>query len=289
MKILVPIDFSERSIKALDIANQFAGVMDGTVTPFYAHVPITEFDEPYALGMGADALKDFAELEKTFEQRVNEEAREIVDEDRLAEAIVTLGNAPQSIIDISKDFDYIIMSSHGRTGFSRFLLGSVAEKVLRLAHTPVMIVEDDIDVGNFDRILVTTDFSDNAAQAYPYALEIAQKTGGTIDLIHILSFDHLDDDEQDLSLKKIRDERLRIIEKEYFHQIPADRIRTKIIVSDDSPHEAIYHHTNEHDYNLLIMATVGRTGLNYLMMGSTTANVVRHVHTAVLSINPKKL
>ena len=71
------------------------------------------------------------------------------------------------------------MSSHGRTGFSRFLLGSVAEKVLRLAHTPVMILEDDVDVGNFERILVTTDFSENAAHAYPYALEIAQKTGGT--------------------------------------------------------------------------------------------------------------
>lgn len=288
MKILVPIDFSERSIKALEIANHFAEVMDGMVTPFYAHVPITELDEPYTLGMGAHALQDFAELEKTFQSRVNEEAQDLVDESRLSEAIVNLGNAPQSIIDISKEFDFIIMSSHGRTGFSRFLLGSVAEKVLRLAHTPVMIIEDDIDVGNFERILVTTDFSDNAADAYPYALQIAQKTGGTIDLIHVLSFDHLDDEEQDLSLKKIREERLKILEKEHFHQIPAERITTKIIVSDESPHEAIFHHTNENDYNLLIMATVGRTGLNYLMMGSTTANVVRHVHTAVLSVNPRK-
>src|SRR5690554_255094 len=113
MKILVPIDFSERSVKALEVANHFAGVMDGMVTPFYAHIPITELDEPYALGMGAHALQDFSELEKTFEKRVNEEAAVIVDESRLSEAIVTLGNAPQSIIDISKDFDYIIMSSHG--------------------------------------------------------------------------------------------------------------------------------------------------------------------------------
>lgn len=289
MKILVPIDFSEHSTKALEVANHFASIMDGTVTPFYAHIPITELDEPYALGMGIHAAENFNELEKVYKKRVDEEAESIVDKGRLKKGIVKLGNAPQSIIDISKDFDYIIMSSHGRTGFSRFILGSVAEKVLRLAHAPVMIVEDDVDVGNFEHILVTTDFSENAEHAYPYALEIAQKTNGTIDLIHVLSFDHLDDDEQDLSLKKIREERLKICEKEHFHQIPPEKLKTQILVSDDSPHEAIYHHTNEHDYDLVVMATLGRTGLNYLMMGSTTANVVRHVHTAVLSINPKKL
>lgn len=288
MKILVPIDFSDHSLKSFEVANHFAGIMGGTVTPFYAHVPITDLDEPYTLGMGAHALQDFEKLEKTFIQRVNEEARKIVDKDRLLPAVVKLGNAPQSIIDVSKDYDYIIMSSHGRTGFSRFLLGSVAEKVLRLAHTPVMILEDDVDVGNFERILVTTDFSENAGHAYPYALEIAQKTGGTIDLLHVLSFDQMDEDEMDLSLKKIREERLKIVAKEYFHQLPDENIRTRILVSEDSPHEAIYNFTNEEDYDLLIMATVGRTGLKYMMMGSTTANVVRHVHTAVLSINPRK-
>src|SRR5690625_5930091 len=102
--------------------------------------------------MGAHDLQDFEKLEKTFIQRVNEEAREIVDSERLLPAVVKLGNAPQSIIDVSKDYDYIIMSSHGRTGISRFQLGFVAEKVLRLAHTPVMILEDDVDDSNFERI-----------------------------------------------------------------------------------------------------------------------------------------
>src|SRR5690625_2716254 len=83
MKILVPIDFSDHSLKSFEVANHFAGIMGGTVTPFYAHVPITDLDEPYTLGMGAHTLQDFEKLEKTFIQRVNEEAREIVDKDRL--------------------------------------------------------------------------------------------------------------------------------------------------------------------------------------------------------------
>jgi len=287
MKILVPIDFSDRSKKALEIADKFADLMDGTVTPFYAHLPISELDEPYALGMSSKMYQNFEELEETLSSRVNETAKEYIDQDRLLKPEVVLGNAAQGIIDASKNYDYIILSSHGRTGFSRFLLGSVAEKVMRLAHTPVMIVENDSDVGNFDKILVTTDFSDNAAEAYPYALDIAKKSVGKIDLLHVLSFDQFDDKEKDLSLKNIREERLKLLKREFFNDI-SDRVTHEVLVSGDSPHEAIFNHVSNNDYDLIVIATVGRTGINYLMMGSTTANVVRHVNNAVLSINPKK-
>ena len=219
MKILVPIDFSDRSKKALEVADRFADLMDGTVTPFYAHLPISELDEPYALGMSSKMYQNFEELEETLSSRVSETAKEYIDQDRLKKPEVVLGNAAQGIIDASKNYDYVILSSHGRTGFSRFLLGSVAEKVMRLAHTSVMIVENDSDVGNFDKILVTTDFSDNAAEAYPHALEIAKKSMGTIDLLHVLSFAQFDDKEKDLSLKIIREERLKLLKREYFNDI----------------------------------------------------------------------
>ena len=286
MKILVPIDFSDRSKKALEVAQKFAVLMDGKVTPYYSHLPISELDEPYALGMSTKMYQKFDDLEKTLMDRVLSISKKLIEENYLAEPIVQMGNAAQGIIDASEEFDCVIMSSHGRTGFSRFLLGSVSEKVLRLANKPVMIVENDSDVDDFQKLLVTTDFSENSAGAFPIAIDIAKKTGATIDLIHILSFDQFDDEEKDLSLKKIREERLKILKKEYFHEI-SDQVNAKVIVSQDSPHEAIYNHVNNNEYNLIVMATVGRTGINYLMMGSTTANVVRHVRTALLSVNPK--
>lgn len=287
MKILVPVDFSERSKKALDVADKFAEIFDGTVTPYYSHLPISELDEPYALGMSTKMYQKFEDLEQTLHDRARDIAEQFVKPQRLEKPIIGLGNAAQGIIDTSVDFDYIIMSSHGRTGFSRLLLGSVAEKVLRLAHTPVMIVENESEVGNFERILLTTDFSENAAYAYPFAKIIAEKTGGTIDLIHVLSFDQFDEKEKDLSLRKIREERLKLLKREYFNDI-VKQVHEKVIVTQDTPHEAIYNHVQKHDYNLIVMATVGMTGINYLMMGSTTANLVRHVKTAVLSVNTRK-
>lgn len=287
MKILVPIDFSDRSKKALQVADQFAQLFNATITPFYSHLPISELDEPYALGLSSNVYQNFENLEEQLASRVQEVAENNVDKSRLEKASVVLGNAAESIIDASEMYDYIIMSSHGRTGFSRFLLGSVAEKVLRLAHTPVLIVENESNVGDFKKIMVTTDFSDNAAEAYPYAIDIAEKAGATIDLVHVLSFEQFDENEKDLSLRKIREERLKLLEKEHFGRI-SDQVNHKLIVSKDSVHEAIFNHVQNNEYNLIVMATVGRTGINYLMMGSTTANVVRHVKTAVLSINPKK-
>lgn len=287
MKILVPIDFSERSKKALEVADKFAEIFNGKVTPFYSHLPISELDEPYALGMSSNMYQNFENLEEQLEIRVKEISEEIIDKSRLDKPSVVLGNAAEAIIDASEDYDYIIMSSHGRTGFQRFLLGSVAEKVLRLAHTPVMVVENESEVDGFKKILVTTDFSENAAEAYPYAIDIADKTGGTVDLIHVLSFEQFDENEKDLSLRKIREDRLKLLEKEHFGRI-TDQVSNEVIVSKDSVHEAIFNHVQKNEYDLIVMATVGRTGINYLMMGSTTANVVRHVETAVLSVNPKK-
>jgi nucleotide-binding universal stress UspA family protein len=286
-RILVPVDFSELSTKALTVAQNVAELFDATVSPVHVHIPITEMDEPYALGMSSSVYQDFDKIEQNLKERLTVLAKEYIVENRLADALIAFGNPAQSIIDLSEEFDMIVMTTHGRTGFTRFLLGSVAEKVLRLAHVPVMVVEDKSDIGHFEKILVTTDFSQNSAAAFPLAIEIAKKAGSKLHLLHILSFDQFDEDETDIALDRLRKERLKVVANEHFHKIK-DQLSYSVETSADSPHEAILNHVKQNDYNLILMATVGRTGINYLMMGSTTTNIVRHVQTAVLSVNPRK-
>jgi len=286
-RILVPVDFSDLSTKALTAGQQIAKLYGGTVSPVHVHIPITEMDEPYALGMSSSVYQDFDKIEDNLKKRLTEISGEYLDDEYEGESLIAFGNPAQSIVDVAEDFDLIVMTTHGRTGFSRFLLGSVAEKVLRLAHLPVLVVEDESDVGDFEKILVTTDFSENSTAAFPIAVDIAKKAKSKLHLLHILSFEQFDKDEADISIENLRQERLKVVANEYFHEI-RDNLSFSVETSDDSPHEAILKHTNENDYNLVIMSTVGRTGIRYLMMGSTTTNVVRHVKTAVLSINPKK-
>lgn len=286
MKILVPTDFSDLSLKAIEVASKYASIFDGKISLMHSHIPITELDEPYAIGMSSKIYQDYEEIEESIRKKLKKISDEHLDDKYKGDILVHIGNPAQSVVEVSEDHDIIILSTHGRTGFSRFLLGSVAEKVLRMSKIPVMVVENDSEVGHFENILVTTDFSENAVAAYPKALELAKKTGGSVDILHILSFDQFEDDETDPSIKKIREQRMKLIEKEYFHEL-GDRVKSYTLVSDDSPHEAILKYTKSTPYNLIVMSTVGKTGINYLMMGSTTANVVRHVETAVLSVRPK--
>ena len=286
--ILVPVDFSELSLKALSAANELAELFEGTVTPMHAYVPITELEGPYAVGLGPNLNEDYEEVEAALQNKLDKLASEHIDRDHLQKGRISVGSPAQSIIESSKEFDMISMSTHGRTGFTRLLLGSVAEKVLRLADIPVLVVEKDSIITPMERILVTTDLSRNSAAAFPYARKLAEKTGAKLDLINIVSTEHISSDQTVDTVISLREERLKVIGKEYFHTLENNKVKTEVIESDSTPHEAILNITKKHLYNMVVMASIGHTGLDYLMMGSTATNVVRHVESAVLSIRPDK-
>lgn len=286
IKILVPLDFSELGAYALRTAETFAKLYDGSITPFHSYVPVNELNSPYSFDISSTPMEDYEQIEEALTNRLREMAETEIDEKYLNKPIVSMGNPAQAIVEQSEDFNMIVMTTHGRTGFSRFFLGSVSEKVLRISHIPVMIVNKEREVSELNRIMITTDFSEHSREAFPIAREIAEKAGSRIELVHILSVDTEKAAQPDESVKNIREQRLKVLAKEEFHEI-GTKVSTKVIISVDTPHEALYNYNLNNPHDLIVMSTVGRTGIDYLMVGSTTANVVRHVKSAVLSINPK--
>ncbi|NIT60581.1 MAG: universal stress protein [Aliifodinibius sp.] len=287
IRILVPLDFSDLGSKALHSAEKLAELFDGSVTPFHSYLPLNEVDGgPYMFGMGTSTMEDFDEIEDALHERLSELANDEIDPALVTEPLISIGNPAQSIVEEAEDFDMIVMTTHGRTGFSRFFLGSVSEKVLRMAHVPVLIVNEERELTNLDRIMVTTDFSDHSKKAFSVAMEIAQKANAKLELINVMPYDPQHEEEPDESKKQLRQQRLRVLAKEEMHKM-GDLLETKVIISEDTPHEAILNYNLNNPHDLIVMSTVGRTGIDYLMMGSTTANVARHVKSPVLSINPK--
>ncbi|MGA1465721.1 MAG: hypothetical protein DA446_03660 [Bacteroidetes bacterium] len=286
-KFLVPVDFSDLSLVAIEAAKKMASLFGGYVSFIHSHIPITELDEPYALGVSTNVYQNFEEIQASLESRLRELSRQYLDEEVRGDVKVVAGNPAQSVIYEAENADMIVMSTHGRTGFKRFLLGSVAEKILRMAPVPVLIVEPESNLGNLDKILVTTDFSENSEFAFPLALEIAQKSSSELTLLHVLNFEQIEGESMDRSLLDIRKQRIDLLGKEFFKDLE-DRFHTDVILYDGSANKAICDYVEEHDFRLLVMSTAGRTGINYMMMGSTTANVVRLTNTAVLSIRPPK-
>ncbi|MEX0779466.1 MAG: universal stress protein [Balneolales bacterium] len=291
LKILVPLDFSDLGNRALIAARTFAKVFGGKITPFHAYIPITDLDGFYYMGTGFSAQDNFTEVENVLHDRLSETAENHIDSSLLSPAIVDVGNPAQAICHNAEDFDMVVMGTHGRTGFSRLFMGSVTDKVLRICQKPVLVVEEHSELDEIKSILLTTDFSENSTKAFPIALDIAKGSGGSIDLVHVVSKEALgygDDEEAAGNTASARNIELEEMVDKFFSEMK-ERVHAKTLISDKSPHEAIAELNTSKKYNLIVMSTVGRTGLKYLRMGSTTSNVARHVETAVLGINPGRI
>jgi nucleotide-binding universal stress UspA family protein len=141
-KILVPLDGSENSECVLEHVKALATgchvpdvVLLRVIEPFPTYYMDYRLDEKF-IRQAQDAAKaDASEYLKKLTDRIEKEGMSVsaaVSEGNIAETI--LGYAEKNGVDL------IIMATHGRTGISRFALGSVADKVVRGSNAPVMVV-----------------------------------------------------------------------------------------------------------------------------------------------------
>lgn len=145
-KWIVAFDFSDESRLALERAATQLSALGG------AELIVAHVHRPVSTGFGVE----FAALSPAFQnvdQTITESAKLKIDEELTAlrerfpalafRAVIESGYPPEHIVDIAsrEDADQIVIGSHGRKGLQRFFLGSVAERVLRSADRPVLIVK----------------------------------------------------------------------------------------------------------------------------------------------------
>lgn len=287
VNILVPIDFSNLSLKALDAARVFAELFDGAITPFHSFISLSDIEMP--VDSGSDSFSDEQDLiEQKLIAKLNDSAKNRIDSKYLNSAIVHIGNPSEAIVEAAQNFDLVVMTTHGRTGFSRLIMGSVAEKVIRFSPVPVVVVEDNSQVHPLKKILLTTDFSDYSLKAIPFARSIVSESNAELDILHVVSFEQFGSIPQIQAAIDTRKKMMKELCEERFSDM-ADRVKTEVVSTQKSIHEKITGIAREKKYNLIVMATIGRTGLAYLRLGSTASNIVRHVENAVFTINPRRL
>jgi universal stress protein A len=141
-RILIPIDFSDDSLKALAYARDFA-------KPFGAELCVLYVVEPIYYATPADMYATSPNMAMLIDEQrrigAQQLARINADFKKKGTRVRTLqqtGSAAQSIVDSAKSLkaDLVIMGTHGRTGLAHMLMGSVAEKVVRTAGCPVLTV-----------------------------------------------------------------------------------------------------------------------------------------------------
>ena len=273
--ILVPTDFSDMSTKGLKAAQHLAKLWDAKVTPFHAYGP----------GQ-SDKHNEDGPIDQELVSQLNDEAKKYIDSSLLSAGVISAEKPLDGINHAAADYDLVVMSTHGRTGFSRLLMGSVAEKVIRTCSRPVVVVENDAPLAKMDSFLVTTDFSDNSLKVLPYVKEFAKKSGAKVELKYIETYEQYQKMSELQGIQSKKNRRLQQVVDEHLSDI-SDQVEPEVVLSNRSIHEEITRLSTQKPYSMLMMATLGWTGLDYLRLGSTASNVVRHVECPVFTINPK--
>jgi universal stress protein A len=139
-KILCPVDFSDASRSALQVASELARRFDGEVTVFHAY-PLPGYTLPEGTVLPASGmLQELAEQTDALLVRWRAEA--VADGAPRVSSNKAVGEPAAEIVAAAEEgkYDAIVVGTHGRTGLAHVLLGSVAERVVRRAPMPVVTV-----------------------------------------------------------------------------------------------------------------------------------------------------
>ena len=141
-QILVPIDFSDCSRKALKYAIPLAREHKAAISLVHIVPTVSAAFGEYAAFEGTSITKDICDrAEGDLSKLVVDEIRGLVATD----VLVRTGSPADEIVNIAEKLpaDIIVISTHGRSGLKHVLLGSVAERVVRHAHCPVLVVREN--------------------------------------------------------------------------------------------------------------------------------------------------
>lgn len=186
--ILFPTDFSERSAAALPYAAAVARCYQATV--YVAHVTVPE-----------PAVAPAAAWDSSS-SRISQPEMAILDRCDLLngipyETLLEKGEIWEVLSEMirERDIDLIVVGTHGRGGFKKLILGSVAEEIIREAPCPVMGVGPQVPsraqlAGNMRHILLATDFGGGSLAALKYAVSFAEENRARLTVVHVV--DHRD-------------------------------------------------------------------------------------------------
>lgn len=278
--IVVPLDGSELAERALHVARMVAQFSQADLQLVRVATP-----NPYFLPV--DAGYGVLYPDKSLAEARQAADRYLVGLQAALEADVALrvetreGDVAGAVVDAAREASarLIIMSSHGYSGVKRWLLGSVAEKVLNAAPCPVWVVRAPEPPRH---VLITLDGSLLAEEVLQPALLVARSFGAQVTLLRVVpeiavpEIEALNDYERDLG-GRLLDETVE--EAADYLTLVADRcgdegLELRTVVRSGPAAETILEYGERHEVDLVAMTTHGRTGLRRWIYGSVTHKVL---------------
>lgn len=284
-KILCPTDFSAGADEAMRAAVQLARETSAQLVIAHSwFVPPSVF--PTEMLVPPEAID---QLRRDAEQGLAAAKRE-------AEALgahrvdteLLVGPAWGAIVDAAREheIDLVVIGTHGRTGLSRVLLGSVAENVVRHAPCSVLVARPTSgESGRFQHILCPVDFSPASRAAADLAAELAARNHASLDLLHVIELPVAYSGELPVAdMGRALDKRATELLERWCTELMTRAALSVTPVTRLGYPGAQTLSVIDHDtsIDLVVMGTHGRTGVPRVLLGSVAEKVVRHARCSVL-------
>lgn len=271
-KILVPTDFSDCADLAVEAAVRLAK-QNGAAIYFlhYLSVPDDWADMPeHQHIVYPDISRKVMLAEDMLEELVTRVERQGVQ----AYQEVAYNEGADSILGFIKNhtIDLVIMGSHGARGMKEFFLGSNAQRVVRYAEVPVLIIKKAFSIPEYASIVFTSDFSGEAIHSFLKILEFAHVLHAKIHLLYI-------------NMPNTFEDTWTIRERmESFVFAASDSLAAAEIIDAHDFEEGLAKYCERIGGGMVAMVTHGHKGISRMYQSSLAEKVVNHVDLPFLSV-----
>jgi nucleotide-binding universal stress UspA family protein len=291
-KIVVGIDLSSSSERALAHAIDLARHRDSEVVmvlvdvipeqPERLDASMRDVADRYNRLLGERLAADRRALGEMRERWIGHGAQvsQLVVDGHPDEALTTVGE--------KLDADLVVVGSHGRSGLQRWLLGSVAEHVVRFADRSVLVARGTAPSGGYRRVVVGTDFSPGAEQATTRVMSLLAP-GAHVELVHGWNGSWMLGDAAAVTAFADLRAGAEVALTEAALRLTArlrDAGRTDLEVQgclrEQPAAIALAEVAAERGADLVVVGSHGRRGVRRLLLGSVAEAIVRHAPCAVL-------
>lgn len=292
--ILCPIDYSDETEHAVAHATAIARWYQARIVGLHVFQPVFYPVPGLAtagyVGEPLPERESIAEMEKDVAGVLRAAEKSGIP----TEARVVQGDPARTIVAWSTSLpaDLIVIGTHGASGFEHLVLGSVTEKVLRLARCPVMTIPPRARTTSklpFKHILCPVDFSDQSARALEYALSIAQESDAGLTVLHVLESpsDQEPRTNRGFNVPEYGLFRAEEAKERLMQLIPesaAAWCTPQTMIAHGKPYREILGIATDASMDLIVMGVHGRNALDVMLFGSTTNQVVRRATCPVLTL-----
>ena len=293
---LVPLDGTKLSESALSLLPFLQSL--GCRRACLVSVWESDWAEPRATpGGGTGEMKEAAERGRAYlEAYLKLRTDALKSSGMEVETVVRVGRAAEEVLHVARDVkaDLVLIATHGRSGVSRWRLGSVADKIINAATCPTLVIGPNVEIKlapyELKRIMVPLDGSEIAEEALPVARWIAETSGAGIDIVRVVAPPAMAVDPMvgvyPVDLIKAMEEGATLYLDRVAKDIGTSKpVRTQLLSGPVSEELRRYLQANPAD--LVVMTSHGRQGIVRWALGSV-ADRLLHGPAPVLVLRPEE-